>query len=130
MSRTLRPVVAGVKASSTVQIAREGLVLLHARDASTFLRRLRGLHGSLPLGPSDALIIRPCNAIQTWRMPDPVDVLFLDDGGRVIKGLTVPPGSWEYCRGASSVIEMAGGGIGRFNLAPGDVLSASSGIWS
>lgn len=112
-----------------VQIAREGCFLLRARDANTFFRRLRGLHGSLPLGPDEALIIRPCNAIQTWRMPVPIDVVFLDGRGVVLKCLAVQPGRWEYCCGAHAVIEMAEGAITRLELATGDVLTSSTGSW-
>jgi len=113
-----------------VQIARKGCFLLRARDANTFFRRLRGLHGSLPLGPDEALIIRPCNAIQTWRMSVAIDVLFLNADGVVLKGLTVRPGRWEYCRGAHAVIEMAEGAITRLELATGDVLTTSTGSWT
>ena len=49
-----------------VTLRRLSAPLLYAYDACTFFRRLRGLHGVPPLGPTDALIIRPCMAIHTF----------------------------------------------------------------
>ena len=116
--------------AAPVTVFRLGAPLLVARDASTFVTRLRGLHGMLPLGPTDALIIRPCGAVQTWRMPCAIDVAFLDRHGKVLRVDTVPPGRVRICLGARVVIEMASGTAARLSLAPGHVLSSSIGVWS
>lgn len=116
--------------AARVVISREGETLLFACDANNFFKRLRGLHGMMPLGPQDALIIRPCKAIHTWRMPATIDVAFISESGLILKCLTVPPGRWSGCRGAKSVVEMAKGTIGRLDLKAGDQLSASGKLWS
>jgi len=113
-----------------VTVSRLGVPLLIARDASTFVTRLRGLHGMPPLGPTDALLIRPCRAIQTWRMRGAIDVAFLDRQGLVLRIETVPPGSVRVCAKACAVLEMASGTAARLSLAPGHVLSTSSEAWT
>lgn len=113
-----------------VAISRGNETLLFARDANSFFKRLRGLHGLLPLGPQDALLIRPCNAIHTWRMPVTIDVAFVNARGQILKCLTVPPGRWSGCTGAKAVIEMAEGTIERLSLKPEDQLAASGNLWS
>ena len=127
--------VVGPSATSAVEalpvtVVRLGAPLLVARDACTFAARLRGLHGLLPLGPTDALIIRPCCAIQTFRMPCAIDVAFLDGTGLVLRVDTVPPGQVRMCLRARLVIEMAAGTAARLSLVPGHVLSSSAGAWS
>lgn len=119
-----------VNTASRVIISRAGETLLFARDANSFFKRLRGLHGFLPLGPQDALIIRPCKVIHTWGMSATIDVAFVSRRGVVLKCLTVPPGRWSGCGGAKSVVEMAEGTISRLDLKAGDHLSASGKLWS
>ena len=118
------------ESSARVEISRGSDTLLFARDANSFFKRLRGLHGLLPLGPQDALLIRPCNLIHTWRMPATIDVAFVDARGQILKCLSVPPGRWSGCSGAKSVIEMAEGTIERLSLKPEDQLAASGNLWS
>ena len=108
-----------------VVLSRLGAPLLRAHDACTFLKRLRGLHGVPPLGPSEALLLRPCRAVQTFGMPGPIDVAFLDAGGVVLKVITLPPGKMSSCAGASSVVEMAEGTAARLQLGVGQTLSRS-----
>ena len=113
-----------------VTITRLGAPLLRARDACTFCRRLRGLHAMPPLGPTDALVIRPCRAVQTYRMPHAIDLVFLDGEGRVLRTETVDPGRVRVCPGARVAIEMASGTAARLGLAPGHVLRSSAGRWA
>ena len=125
----VNPPVAATLEAPPLTVVRLGAPLLVARDACTFSARLRGLHGLLPLGPTDALIIRPCCAIQTFRMPCAIDVAFLDAAGRVLRVDTVPPGQVRVCLRARVVVEMAAGTAARLSLGSGQVLSSSEGTW-
>ena len=111
-------------------ISRCGAPLLRAREASTFLSRLRGLHATGPLGPHDALIIRPCRAVHTYRLGYPIDVVFLDSYGAIIEIKTLSVGCVAWCRRARVVIEMAAGTGARLRFGPGQVLVSSSGAWT
>ena len=126
-ARTVRAVPT---ADAPITVSRLGAPLLRARDARTFASRLRGLHATPPLGPTDALIIRPCRAIQTYRMPYAIDVAFLDRRGTVLRVENVPPGRMRVCVGARVALEMASGTAARLSLAPGHVLSPSNGSWA
>ena len=52
----------------------------------TNFKRLRGLMG-LDIDQESGVIIQPCNSIHTMFMKEPIDVLFLDDNGIIIKTL-------------------------------------------
>jgi len=105
-----------------VTVSRGGVTLLEARDADTFFARLRGLHALPPLGPMQALIIRPCSAVQTWTMRTPIDVAFLDRDARILKLDRLPPRRFSSCRGAIAAMEMANGAIDRLELREHDTL--------
>lgn len=50
--------------------------------------RRRGLLGRDALGPDTAVIIAPSNAIHTFGMRFPIDVLFVSRSGKVVKRVT------------------------------------------
>ena len=52
--------------------------------ASTFWSRLRGYIGRSRPKQGEGILLIPCDAIHTWWMAFEVDVLFLDDRGRVL----------------------------------------------
>lgn len=103
--------------------------LLYAYDACTFFRRLRGLHGVPPLGPTDALIIRPCRAIHTIGLNEPIDVIFMNRYGVILKLATVSPRRAMLCWRASVVVEMAHGTASRLGLGVGQQFVPSQGRW-
>ena len=100
-----------------------------ARDACTFASRLRGLHALPPLGPTEALLIRPCRAVQTWGMDYAIDALFLSNDGTVLEIRTLEPGRSASCRRARMVVETAAGTAARLSLAPGHRLDIEGGDW-
>ncbi|MBP5296859.1 MAG: DUF192 domain-containing protein [Bacteriovoracaceae bacterium] len=53
--------------------------------ADNFFSRGKGLLGRSFLAPQTGLLIRPCNSIHTFFMQFPIDVIFLDGQGQVIK---------------------------------------------
>ncbi len=107
-----------------------GIDILRAFDANTFFSRLRGLHALLPLAPSEALIIRPCNAIHTLTMPCTIDVVFVDKQGCVLRCESVSKRKIIRCANAKAVVEMREGAIERLAIAEGEVLSRSRGTWA
>ena len=55
-------------------------------------QRLKGLLGRAHFKPGEGLILRPCQAIHTWFMSFPIDVLHVDGGSNICRVLTdVPP---------------------------------------
>lgn len=57
---------------------------LTIRVADTFLSRFLGLMGRVPRRDT-ALMLQPCRWVHTFFMLVPIDVVFLDKEGRVIK---------------------------------------------
>lgn len=100
-------------------------VCLNVRQAITFYSRAKGLLGYNDLLQQDALWIHRCNSIHTFFMRFSIDVVFVDRQLIVKKVLkNIPP--WRYVApvwGASSVFEMAPGGIDRGQIKKGDQLS-------
>ncbi|MCW2967349.1 MAG: hypothetical protein JWM71_1121 [Solirubrobacteraceae bacterium] len=65
--------------------------------------RLRGLAFAPPRGP---LHIPRCRSVHTFGMRYPLDLLWLDAAGEVVRiDRAVPPRRVRTCRGARSVIE-------------------------
>ena len=56
--------------------------------ARTFFKRVKGLLGRSELPSGQALILEPCNAVHTFFMRFPIDLLFVDNNYRVIKALS------------------------------------------
>ena len=53
--------------------------------AGSFFERLMGLMGKNGLEKEECLIITPCNSIHTFFMKFPIDVVFMDREGKVVK---------------------------------------------
>jgi len=86
--------------------------------------RKRGLLGRDDLARDAAMIIAPCGAVHTIGMRFPIDVIFADRDGRVLKiAPAVAPRRVVVCFGAFAVVEMAGGEAHRHGLNIGDRLS-------
>lgn len=103
----------------------KGKVFLdEAKIAGTFFLRLKGLIGQRKLPPGKGLVIVPCNSIHTVGMTFPIDVVFVEKGGRVC---FLAEDVWPYrfvrpVRGAYLVIETRQGEIKRKQVEVGDVL--------
>jgi outer membrane protein OmpA-like peptidoglycan-associated protein/uncharacterized membrane protein (UPF0127 family) len=107
---------------------------LQLRVADSFLRRLRGLMLSKPLAEASGLLLTNCPSVHGAFMRFPIDVIYLDRGGVVLK--CVPqlrpwrasvsnagrdPQGRRYPR-ARHTLELAAGAIARYGIAPGDCL--------
>ena len=104
--------------------------LLHAIEADTFWTRMRGLHARPPLCGSQALVIRPCNSVHTFRMKYVIDVAFLDGDGVIQKLEEMKPGRVSWCRRANIVIEMRAGMVAKLSLTNGQTLNKEVGSWA
>ncbi len=110
-------------------LTRHGAPLLYAYDACSFINRLRGVKAIPPFGPTDALVLRPCSAVHTLRLKNPLDIVFLDYRGVILKIATVPPNRASFCWKSTMVVEMAAGTSERIGLLVGQVLLPGTGDW-
>ena len=103
-----------------MQVAVNDVVLMRAE---TFWARLRGLLFSPALKLNEALLIAPCNSVHTFFMSYPIDVIFIDRNGLILK-LVSDLSAWKMtsCFKAHGVIEMYAGGIERLQLREGETV--------
>jgi uncharacterized membrane protein (UPF0127 family) len=94
--------------------------ILTAFDSAS---RRRGLLGRDGLPAGSALIIAPSNAVHTFFMRFPIDILFVGRDGRVIKvRSTVSPWRITASLRAFAVIELAAGSLALSNTSADDSL--------
>ncbi len=90
--------------------------------ATRAFERMKGLLGRDGLEEGEGIQIDPCNSIHTFFMRFPIDVLFLDRDGIVIRAFAaIPP--WRLTRiygRARSVIELPAGTLERCETYEGD----------
>lgn len=105
--------------------SRDGRVLIQRLHlAVRFGGRLRGLLWRPALGPGDGMLLMPCNAVHTFFMSYPIDVLFLDEQGGVHELVTdLAPWRLTSMYGqAVATLELAAGGAARGQTTAGDRL--------
>jgi uncharacterized membrane protein (UPF0127 family) len=91
--------------------------------ASTSESRRRGLLGRESLDRSAALILVPCFSVHTAFMQFPIDVLFVDREGEVVRVVrNLEPWRVAASWAAHAVVELAGGVIGSEDVQVGDRL--------
>jgi uncharacterized membrane protein (UPF0127 family) len=90
--------------------------------------RKHGLLGRQSWDAGNALVIAPSNAIHTFFMKFPIDVVFVRRDGTVVKAQgPVPPWRLAGALRAYAVIELPGGALARCETRPGDVLELLAG---
>ena len=107
-------------------LVRDGEVLAAAEVASTRRARRRGLLGRD--GVDGAVVLRPCRQVHTFGMRFPVDVVWCDARGRVLRTATL--GRSRVSRPvihACFVVEAEAGAVDRWALQPGDVIEVVDG---
>ena len=96
-------------------------VLFKIEKANSFVRRLKGWMFKQQIEPSDALWIFPCNSIHTFFMKFPIDVIFFDKNGKVVKLCeNISPRSVRLAFYANAVIELHAGVIAEIEAKIGD----------
>lgn len=99
---------------------------LSIRRAERWFDRLRGLLGAPPPTPGHALLITPCASVHTAFMRYPIDVVFVDRHGHILKLVeALPPWRAAACWRARHTLELAAGEARRVGLVPGEKVSPS-----
>jgi len=91
--------------------------------ADSPLPRMRGLLGRRDLSSGEGLLLRPAGSIHTFFMRFPIDAVFIDREGRIVRvARSIRPWRAAAARGARSVLELRAGECDRRRLQTGDVL--------
>jgi uncharacterized membrane protein (UPF0127 family) len=91
--------------------------------ADSAAKRNKGLLGRDGLAPGEGLWIRPCEAVHTFWMRFPIDLVYLDRKNRIRKLVSaVPPWRLSGCLRAHSILELPSGTIRETQTQPGDTL--------
>jgi uncharacterized membrane protein (UPF0127 family) len=97
----------------------------HVRRADNLGTRFLGLMGRGSLPEGEGLHIVPCSSVHMFFMRIPLDIVYLDEGLRVVKAVpNLRPWRISSGHGAKSVLELPVGTIARSGTAPGDQLAA------
>lgn len=101
----------------------DGRLVCRARVATSFGTRFLGLMGRRELPRGRGLLFPRSRSVHTHFMRFAIDVVFLDDGGRVVSVVSaLRPWRLAAARNADAVLELAAGECERLALAEGDVL--------
>jgi uncharacterized membrane protein (UPF0127 family) len=91
-----------------------------AVDSAT---RRQGLLGRSGLREGEALVLAPCSAVHTAFMRFPLDLMFLDRAGRVLKvSAEVRPWRIRYAWRAFAVVELAADSVRASGTVCGDTV--------
>jgi hypothetical protein len=92
--------------------------------AESILMRLRGLLGTRTLPRRHGLLLRPCRQVHSFFMRYPLDLVFLDGQGRVLRSFSdfAPNRISPLVRGAAAVLELPAGALAETEIDPGDLL--------
>lgn len=104
-------------------LTRQNVLAASVEVADSGPRRSRGLLGRKGLAPGTGLWIVPCEAVHTFWMQFPIDLVYLDRKLRIKKlKSAVKPWRISGCLSAHSVIELAPGTIQEVQVEVGDNL--------
>jgi uncharacterized membrane protein (UPF0127 family) len=99
------------------------LVASHVELAATRATRRKGLLGRRGLDAQRALVLAPCCSIHTAFMKFPIDVVFVDRQGRVVRFVReMKPWSAAIAMRAHAAIEFAAGSLRLRDIRLGDRL--------
>jgi uncharacterized membrane protein (UPF0127 family) len=86
-------------------------------------KRNKGLLGREGLSTGEGLWIIPCEAVHTFWMRFPIDLVYLDSKKRIRKLVSeVPPWRLSACLSAHSILELPAGTIKKTKTERGDIL--------
>ena len=96
--------------------------------ARTFHERAVGLLGRRHLSSDQGLYLECCCSVHMFGMRFPVDVVFLDADGMIVRTVSaLRPWRFAVCRGAEHTLELAAGTVGALRLCKGQYLFPGSG---
>jgi uncharacterized protein len=104
---------------------RGAVLALRVERAERVLDRFRGLLGRASFEEGRALAIAPCASIHTFFMKFPIDAVFLDRRGRVVRALSDlrPWRATRFHLRAVRAVELPAGTLARTGTREGDELS-------
>ena len=113
-----------------LNLTRETMPARNAHPATGFWERLAGLIGKRFSSEFDGMVFDRCNAIHTFFMRYPIDVIFADSHYKVLKtSAAFPP--WRpclACGGAYYVIELPAGTLAATGTEAGDQLDLTGAL--
>ncbi len=96
---------------------------LALRIADRFASRLRGLMLAPQLAVHEGLLLTNCSSIHSAFMRQTVDVLYRDRNDKVVRCVQMlKPWRASVAWAATQVLELAAGGIARYEIVSGDQL--------
>lgn len=106
-------------------ITRQVVLAREVQVAFSFWRRLKGLLGERSLPVGKGLLLKPCNAIHSWFMSFPIDVVFLSEELVIVHTIeAMPPFRFSpIIREACAVLELPAGIIRWSESRVGDRLA-------
>ena len=108
-------------------LTRHTVLATRMEVANSGLKRNKGLLGREYISLGGGLWILPCQAVHTFGMRFPIDLVYLDRKKKIKKLKSeVPPGRLSACLLAHSVLELPPGTIRATQTQPGDTLE----FWS
>ena len=104
-------------------LTRQTILAARVEVADYGAKRRKGLLGRACLTPGEGLWIVPCEAVHTFCMRFPIDLVYIDRHKRVKKVRSdVMPWRMSACLSAYSVIELAAGTVRETGTQAGDEL--------
>jgi uncharacterized protein len=110
-----------MKAVRALNVSKGTEVAARVRTALSLMDRTIGLLGTDRLPDGEGLWLKPCRSVHTFFMRYPIDVLFIDQEGTVLRCGTLPP--WRlsaWIRRAEGVLELPAGTAQRSRTVVGD----------
>ncbi|HZK38918.1 MAG TPA: DUF192 domain-containing protein [Clostridia bacterium] len=92
--------------------------------ADNFFKRFKGLMFRRSMPSDYGLLLSPCNAIHTFSMRFPIDVIFLDENSKIvhIEKSMRPNKIGKTIKAATNVLELSSGMAEKLDLKPNDML--------
>ena len=88
--------------------------------AQRYASRAIGLLGKRSISENEGVILTPCWSIHMFFMRFSIDVLFLDEEGRILKAIKkLRPWAMAHALGAKSVIEVRAGRLEKMEIKIG-----------
>ncbi len=100
------------------------LILDEVELADTFMKRFMGLMFRKGMPQNHGLLLKPCNEIHTFSMRFPIDAVFLNSEGTILKieAAMMPNKIGKTVKQAKSVLELCAHTAEKYRLQVGDVL--------
>jgi uncharacterized membrane protein (UPF0127 family) len=114
---------AGERRLQAINLTRQTTVVSRLEIADTAAKRAKGLLGRMQLAKGTGMWIVPCEAIHTFGMQFPIDLVYLNHSNEVVKLCSaVKRNRMSMCISAHSVLELSSGTLLESPVQIGDSL--------